>query len=165
MYHDIVDQFSFSLANLEGILAKAEAFAASHNFGPDVFLASRLAPDMLPFVRQVQIACDAAKNAGAAVAAVAPPKMPDTEASLAELRARIAQTRAFLDGLDCVTHADPERLVSAGYPPDKRMRLHDYLVMRQMPNFYFHVTAAYALLRHWGVPVGKGDYLGELPLV
>lgn len=165
MYHDLVAQFSFSLGNLEAILAKAEAHAAASNYSADVFMTLRLAPDMLPFGRQVQIACDAAKNAGAAVAAVAAPRMPDTETTLGELRARIAATRQFLSGLDCVTHADPERLVSAGYPPDKQMRLHDYMVMRQVPNFYFHVTTAYDLLRHWGVPVGKSDYLGALPLV
>lgn len=165
MYQDLIAQFSFSLGNLEAILAKAEAHATAHGFSPDVFMTARLAPDMLAFQRQVQIACDAAKNAGAAVAAVPPPRIPDTEANLAELRARIATTRAFLDGLQITSHADPERLVSAGYPPDKQLRLHDYLVMRQVPNFYFHYTTAYDLLRHWGVPIGKGDYLGALPLI
>jgi hypothetical protein len=167
MYPTLIRQFNRTLSNLEAILAKAEAHAAQHNLQSDVFLQARLAPDMFPLARQVQIACDAAKAAASAVAGQVAPRFADDETTLATLRERVAKTHAYIDGLDLTgpVSLDADRLVPAGYPPDKKLRLHDYVVVRQLPNFHFHVVTAYALLRHWGVPIGKGDYLGQLPLV
>ncbi len=166
MYATLISQLQFSLGNLDGILAKAADNAASRGFAPEAFLTARLAPDMFALTRQVQITCDACKIAAARVADVAPPAFADTETTVAELRQRIAKTMQFVDSLDLTTTAaqDGSRRVPAGYPPDKTMSLHDYIVKRQVANFYFHMATAYGLLRHWGVPVGKGDYLGALPM-
>jgi hypothetical protein len=166
MYGAIVQQFSKMLGNLDGFLAKAEAYATERGFAVDNFLQSRLAPDMFPLVRQVQVATDVCKITAARVADVAPPSFPDTETSVAELRARIARTRAFVAelNLDSAAAQDGERRVPVGFPPDKTMRLHDYVVVRQLGNFHFHVVTAYNLLRTGGVPVGKGDFLGTLPM-
>lgn len=167
LYAVIVQQFDVTLGNLDAILDKANGNAVARGFAADVFLQARLAPDMLAFGRQVQIACDIAKGAAAHVAGQTPPRFEDNEATLVELRARIAKTREYIASLDLTVAAasDGERLVTPGYPPGKQMRLHDYVVVRQLPNFHFHVVTAYGLLRHWGVPLGKADYLGELPLI
>lgn len=166
MYATLVNQLAFTLRNLDGILAKAAENATTRGFAPEAFLVARLAPDMFALTRQVQIACDACKIAAARVADVAPPAFADTETTVAELRERIAKTVEFVGSLDLTTAAaqDGSRRVSAGYPPEKTMTLHDYIVMRQVPNCYFHIVTAYGLLRSWGVPVGKGDYLGALPM-
>ena len=163
MYGSIVQQFSKMLGNLDGFLAKAEANATDRGFPVDNFLQARLAPDMFPLV---QVATDVCKITASRVANVAPPPFPDTETTIAELRARIARTRAFVAELDLESAAarDGERRVPAGFPPDKTMRLHDYVVMRQLGNFHFHVVTAYNLLRAGGVPVGKADFLGTLPM-
>ncbi len=167
MYADIVRQFSFSLNNLDHWLEKAAAHAEARGFSPDTFLATRLAPDMLPFTKQVQIACDAAKAAGAAVSATTSPRFEDNEATLGALRERIGKTRGWLDGLNFSDPvcSDGSRMVPVGFPPDKKMRLHDYMLMRQVPNFHFHLVTAYALLRSGGVQIGKGDFLGAIPMV
>lgn len=166
MYGQIIRQFDFTLGNLDAVLTKAEQYAVTRGFAAENFLSARLSPDMLPFVKQIQIACDGCKIAAARVADVAPPTFADTESTFAQLHERIAKTRAFVQGLDLDSPAakDGSRRVSAGYPPDKTMTLHDYIVMRQIANFYFHVVTAYDLLRAGGVPVGKGDYLGDLPM-
>jgi hypothetical protein len=165
-YAVLVQQFSRVLGNLDGWLAKAAEHATSRGFSPDAFLATRLAPDMLPFARQVQIACDAAKAAAAQVSGEAAPRFPDDETTLAALRERIAKTRAFIDALkfDSPVAQDGARRVLVGFPPDKKLSLHDYITLRQVPNFHFHLVTAYALLRQGGVVLGKADYLGPLPL-
>lgn len=151
------------LGNLQTWLDKAQAHAEVRKFDPNNYLGLRLAPDMLPFVRQVQIASDSAKGCVARLAGVAVPKWDDNEASLDDLRARVQKTidyvktfsAAQIDGSEGREIQIPTRsgepLVFTG---------ENYLKHYALPNFYFHVTAAYALLRHGGVEIGKADYLG-----
>ncbi|MFZ5476921.1 MAG: DUF1993 domain-containing protein [Myxococcota bacterium] len=163
MYTDLVRQLQKTLRNLDAILGKAQKNAEARGFPVDNFMTQRLAPDMLPFPRQVQIACDHAKNCAAAVAGVETPKFPDEEKSVAELRERIAKTLAFIDGLS-FGDADANAVVKVPNPPGKAMRLHDAVYSRWTPNFFFHASMAYAILRAGGVDVGKRDWLGELAL-
>jgi len=163
MHSASVPIFVRMLGNLLAWLDKAEAHAAARKFEPNVLLAARLAPDMLPFVRQIQIACDAAKFGVARLAGVEAPKFEDNEASFAELRERIVKTldyvqsvpAAQIDGSEDKEVTVPRRdgpMVIKGEP---------YLKHFVLPNFFFHVTTAYALLRHNGVDLGKSDYLGK----
>lgn len=165
-YADLARQFSRSLGQLDAWLGKAADHAAARGFSPDAFLASRLAPDMLNFTKQVQIACDAAKASAANISGQTAPRFADDETTLAALRERIAKTRAWIDGLDFASPVagDGARRVLVGFPPEKKLSLHDYVLMRQVPNFHFHLVTAYALLRQGGVVLGKADYLGDLPL-
>ncbi len=154
--------FRTTLANLDHCLAKAQAHAAVRKFDPDVFVGVRLAPDMLPFAAQVRIACDAAKLAVARIGGIEAPKFEDNEATLDQLRARIARTLDFLasvpaDGLDGREQVDITFPV--GRDKTRTMKGEDYLRHWALPNFFFHVTTAYALLRHNGVDLGKADYL------
>jgi hypothetical protein len=152
------------LTNLLDLLDKAQAHAEARGFSPDAFLALRLAPDMFPFTRQVQIACDMAKGAMSRLAGEDPPPWADTEATMEELRARIRRT------LDHVQGFAPARIDGQEARPivitlrsgERRFDGQGYLLHWALPNFYFHVTAAYALLRQAGVPVGKGDFLGPV---
>lgn len=167
MYSASVPQLSKMLTNVLGWLDKAEQHAAAKKYDPNILLAQRLAPDMFPLVRQIQTACDNAKFIAARLSGKEAPRHPDTETTLVELRARILST---LDFLATVSEADfvgaAERLVRLPYlPENKRVLGHHYLNQNALPNFYFHVTTAYAILRHSGVDVGKTDFLGGLPLV
>jgi uncharacterized protein len=152
------------LTNLLAWLDKAEAHAAARKFDPANYLGLRLAPDMLPFTRQIQIASDSAKGAMARLAGVEVPKWEDNEASFADLRARVAKTidyvqsfqPAQIDGSEARPISVPRRV---GEP--LQFDGETFLKHFAMPNFYFHVTTAYALLRQAGVEVGKGDYLGR----
>jgi uncharacterized protein len=164
MYYLAVRQFARTLRILDGVLTKAERYAEGRKFDVNNLLAARLAPDMLPFVAQIRIACDSAKSAAANLAQKEAPKHEDNEQSFEELHARIGKALAFIDTL---TEADfakttPDHLVKVPNT-GKSLRANDYLFARQIPNFYFHVVTAYAILRNGGVDVGKGDYLGELP--
>jgi hypothetical protein len=167
MYHLVVRQFAFTLRNLDAIMAKAQAFAASRRFDVNNFCTARLFPDMLPFTAQIRIACDHAKNAAANLSGREAPKHEDNETTFEDLRARIAKCLAFLDSVSAQDFAKttPETIVKLPRPPGKGMRADDYLLSRQMPNFYFHVTTAYALLRSGGVEVGKDDFLGPLNII
>jgi hypothetical protein len=167
MYYLAVRQFARTLRILDSVLTKAERYAETRKFDVNNFLTARLAPDMLPFVNQVRIACDAAKVAAANLAQKEAPKHEDNEKTFEELHARIGKVLAFIDGL---TESDfakttPDLLVKIPNPQGKALRANDYLFTRQIPNFYFHVVTAYDILRHGGVEVGKSDYLGELPFV
>ncbi len=166
MYADLVSQFAKTLASLDAILAKAEAHATVRGFPVDNFVGMRLAPDMLPFWRQVTIACDAAKAGAAAWAQVDAPKFEDNETTVAELRARIAKTIAFLDSIpaDAYAKTQNDTIVKIAFPPGKAMFARDAALSRSVPNFFFHATTAYAILRGGGVPIGKMDFLGELKL-
>lgn len=161
----LLAQFDRALHNLDAILAKAAANAHARGFSPDAFLGSRLAPDMLPFPRQVQIACDVAKATAANLSGMVAPRFDDTETTLADLRARIAKTRDFLATVPAaaIEACPADKDVVVPFPPGKKLSAEAYLYQRQLGNFYFHVTTTYALLRAQGVPLGKADFLGELP--
>src|SRR5207342_1336115 len=133
----------------------------------DGLLTARLFPDMFAFTRQVQSACDQAKNAGARLAGIDPPKYEDNETTIAELKARIAKTVAFVKTLDARTidaSADGEINFPLGPNIKGHMKGADYLNHFALPNFYFHLTTAYDILRHCGVEIGKRDFLGSIPM-
>jgi hypothetical protein len=153
------------LRNLEGWLEKGLAHAAAKGYDPAVLLQSRLAPDMFPLMRQIQTACDTAKYAAARTAGKEPPSHPDTEQTMDEVRKRIAAVVAYLDGFSKADFDGADaRVVSLPRWEGKSMIASDYLVEHAMPNFFFHATTAYAILRHNGVDVGKRDYLGALTM-
>lgn len=165
MYRASVPPIVRSLTNLRTILEKAAAHAEARKIDPSVLLNMRLYPDMLPMSRQVQIATDNAKGVASRLAGMEPPKYEDNESTFPELVARIDKTLAYLgtfepeqiDGSEERTITLPRRdttLTIAGTP---------YLLEYVLPNFYFHVTIAYAILRHCGVEIGKQDFLGKLP--
>src|SRR6185436_2470652 len=161
MYYLAVRQLARSLRNLDAVLDKAMKHAEARKFDVNNFIPARLFPDMLPFVAQVRIACDSAKATAANLSGKEAPKHEDNETTFPELRARIAKTLAYLDTF---TAADFERttaqtLVKLPNRPGKALPAEEYLLARQLPNFYFHVTTAYDLLRHGGVEMGKADYL------
>lgn len=160
-----VPVFEIGLAALSNVLDKGAAFAAAKKVDPKVLAQLRLAPDMLPLTRQVQIACDQAKNGLSRLAGVEPPRFEDNEASLAELKSRIGKTLAVLAGLDAkAVDAGAEReivFVRAG--KKAKMIGANHLLHFVTPNFYFHLTTAYDILRYAGVAVGKADFLGDVP--
>ena len=162
MHSASVPVFVRLLGNLTVWLDKAEAHAAAKKFDAGVFLGTRLAPDMLPFKTQIQIACDTAKFCVARLAGVEAPKFDDTEASIAELRERIRQTVAYMQSVSAalVDGSEDKDVVIPRRDAPVTMKGEAYLKHYATPNFYFHVTMAYALLRHNGVEIGKMDYLG-----
>ena len=152
------------LKNLAAILKKGADHAKARGIDPDVLINARLYPDMFPLVRQVQIATDSAKGAAARLAGVEVPSFPDTEKSFPELQARVARTVAFLKSVKPAQFAD-----AAGRDIQLQMRMgrigfdgESYLLGWALPNFYFHLTTAYDILRHNGVPLGKRDFLASL---
>ena len=154
--------FKSMLENLSHILDKAQADAEARKYDPVVLLQFRLAPDMLPFTRQILIACDAAKNGVARISGVEAPRFEDNEATLPELKARIQKTLAYLatvpdDRLDGTEEKDITFPV--GRDATRTMKGEAYLKHWALPNFFFHVTMAYAILRNNGVELGKADYL------
>ena len=155
------------LRNLSHILAKGAAHAAARRIDPLVLTGDRLAPDMFPLRRQVQIACDGAKNGLARLAGIEPPKFEDTEQSFDELRARIDKTLAFIATVPAErVDGTEERDITFPAGPDRTrtMKGFAYLTQWMLPNLYFHVTTAYAILRKDGVEIGKLDYLlGDQP--
>jgi len=163
-HHDAIRQFTKMLRNLDQWLDKAAAHAKTRSFDVDVLAQARLAPDQYELVRQVQSACDQAKFAAAYLAGKQAPAHPDTERTIAELRQRIQTCLGFLDTVrekDLV--GAEERKVAPPWLGGKWLRGDDYLVQGAIPNFFFHVTMAYAILRHNGVDLGKMDYIGALP--
>mgnify|MGYP001370643004 CR=1 FL=1 len=159
--------FEIALGALSTLLDKAEAHAAAKKIDPAVLLSSRLAPDMLPLARQVQITTDQAKNGSARLAGIEPPVYEDKETTIGELKARLAKTLAFLKTLDAAkidASAEREITFPLGGANKGHMKGADYLSHFVLPNFYFHLTAAYAILRHCGVEIGKRDFLGAIPM-
>jgi len=164
IYDVCIPALTRGLANLSALLDKGAANAEAKKFDTLVFAQARLFPDMHPLSRQVQIACDTAKGAGARLAQVEIPKHPDTETTFAELQARIAKTLDFLKALapDQLQGAE-SREVEIKFPNGARKFTGlSYLTEFVLPNFYFHVSMVYALLRTNGVDVGKGDFLGNI---
>jgi hypothetical protein len=159
--------FEIELNALSAILDKAAAFAAEKKVDPSVLAAWRLAPDMFPLSRQVQIACDQVKNGSARLAGVEPPRFEDTEKTIDELKERVAKTLAFVKTIDAkAIDGSGEREITFPLGPSNKghMKGDDYLTHFVLPNFYFHVTATYAILRHCGVNIGKQDFLGAIPM-
>ena len=158
-----VDIFTQVLGNLSAILEKGVAHAAAKKFDPGVLVASRLAPDMLPLAKQVQIACDIAKNGAARLAGLEAPRFEDNEKTIEELRARIARTVDYLKGVPAsALEGSEERAIRVPAGPDKFLDFKglDFIQRWAIPNVFFHITTAYAILRHNGVDIGKRDFLG-----
>ena len=150
------------LDNLNHFLDKAQAHAEARKFDPAALLQFRLAPDMLPFTRQIQLACDHAKNGVARMSGVEAPKFEDDESTFAELKARIRKTLDYLatvpaDRLDGTE--DKDITFPVGRETTRTMKAEAYLKHWSLPNFFFHVTTAYVILRHNGVDLGKKDFL------
>ena len=164
MHSASVPIFVRMLGNLGSWLEKAEAHAAARRFESSVYLGSRLVPDMLPFTKQIQIACDAAKFGVARLAGVEAPKFEDNETSIAELRERIRKTIAYVQSVPAeqIDGTDAKDVVVPRRDGSMTLKGEIYLKHFVLPNFFFHVTTAYALLRHNGVELGKSDYLGAL---
>jgi len=162
MYQASVPVFVRMLTNLSAILDKAQAHAEAKKFDSGVYMTLRLFPDMLPFSKQVQIACDSAKLCCVRVAGIEAPKFDDTETTMAELKARIAKTIDYLKTVTpAVMDGTEERDVTikvAG--KDVIVKGQAYLLHHAHPNLYFHISTAYAILRQSGVEIGKRDYLG-----
>jgi uncharacterized protein len=143
--------FEIGLNALLAVLDKAAAFAAAKKIEPSVLLQTRLAPDMFPLVRQIQIVSDQAKNGSSRLAGVEAPRFEDNETTIDQLKDRVARTLAYVKTLDAKQI-------------DGAAARADYLNHFVLPNFYFHMTAAYAILRHCGVDIGKRDFLGGIPM-
>ena len=159
--------FEIGLNALSTILDKAAAYAAAKKIDDTVLLQSRLSPDMFPLVRQVQIAADLAKNGSARLAGMDAPHYDDNETTVDQLKARIFRTVAYVKTLDpkqIDASADREITFPLGRTETGHMKGDDYLSHFVLPNFYFHITAAYAILRHCGVEIGKRDFLGAIPV-
>jgi hypothetical protein len=165
MYQASVPVFIQQLQALSAVLDKAAAYASAKKIDPAVLLNARLFPDMFPLARQVQIACDFAKGVPARLAGVEVPAFEDNEKDFAELKARIERTSAFaktlkpaqIDGSE-----DRDVTIKLGGNP-VTFKGQPYLLNFALPNFYFHATAAYAILRHCGVELGKRDFIGQVP--
>jgi len=163
MHSASVPVFQRMLGNMLNWLDKAEAHAVARKFDSTNYLGLRLAPDMLPFNRQIQIASDGAKGCVARLAGIEVPKWDDTEATLAELRARVSRTIDYVQGFDAGRidgSEDREIVLPTRQGEPLRFTGEAYLKHFVLPNFYFHATTTYALLRHAGVELGKRDYLG-----
>jgi hypothetical protein len=162
MYQASAPRFANILNNLSAILAKAKVHAEAKKIDEQVLTSSRLFPDMFALARQVQIACDTAKGAVARLAGVEIPKHEDTEKTFDELRERIARTLAFIATVKAaqIDGTEDKEIVLKLQGKDVPTKGMTYLLGRAWPNFYFHVTTAYNILRHNGVELGKGDFIG-----
>jgi uncharacterized protein len=163
MYFEIIGQMKKMLGQLDKWLDAAAAFAETRKFDSANYLALRLAPDQFAFARQVQTACDTAKVVAARLGGKTAPSHPDTEATLAELHARVRSVIAYLEEYSAQDFAGAAtRVITQPRWEGKVMSGADYFLEHGLPNFFFHITHAYAILRHAGVSLGKRDYLGAL---
>jgi uncharacterized protein len=164
MYVSSVSVFKQMLGGLAANLAKAEAHATEKNIEPTAFTQARLFPDMFPLSKQVQIACDFARGVSARLAGAEVPKYDDNERTFEELRGLIARSIAFVDSFSATQFegaAEREVVIRPGTPKERRFDGQGYLLSYGLPQFFFHVTTAYALLRHNGIEIGKRDYMGQ----
>jgi hypothetical protein len=163
MYQASVPVFVRTLTNLSEILKKAEADATTRKIDPAVFLNARLAPDMFPLTRQIQIATDGVKGCVARLAGIEVPSYPDNEASFAELQARIAKTIVFIENVkrEQIDGSEEKKIELKVGGHELKFLGQPYLLSYVIPNLFFHVSTAYAILRHNGVQIGKWDYLGK----
>ena len=164
LYHATVPVLKQMLLALSDVLKKGEAYAEQKKFDPSVLLQARLFPDMLALVRQVQIACDFAKSVPSRIAGVEVAAYEDTEQTFAELQQRIAKTLALIDAFTPAQldgNAVKEIVLRPGTPKEKTLSVNDYALKYGMPQFFFHVTTAYNLLRSNGVEIGKKDFMGS----
>jgi hypothetical protein len=165
MIYQSIRQMNKMLGQLDTWLVKATAYAQKKAFDANTLLVSRLAPDQYPFIRQVQLSCDHAKFAPGRLTGREAPKHSDDEQTIDSLHARIRSVRTWLDGFNAADfEGAAKRVVTYPRWEGKVMMGEDYLVEHAMPQFYFHLTHAYAILRHNGVDLGKKDYLGQLSL-
>ena len=164
MYDASVPVYTQMLGALDKVLAKAEAYAQARKIDPKVLGQARLFPDMLPLVSQVRIACDTAKLGLARITGLEAPKYEDNEKTLEELKARVAKTIDWLQGIQAaqLEGAENRHIVIPLRTRTLEMDGLPFLQKWALPNFYFHLTTAYALLRHVGVEIGKQDYLGSV---
>jgi hypothetical protein len=163
MYTNSVPVFKQLLTAMKGILAQADAQVAAKSMAPDALLQARLFPDMFPLVKQVQIAADFARGVSARLAGVEVPAHDGQETSFADLDALLTQTLAFLDSVSSPQFAGSESreiVLRPGTPKEKKLSGQAYLASYGLPQFFFHVTTAYAILRHNGLAIGKRDYMG-----
>ena len=163
MYQASVPRFANILGNLSTILDKAQAHVDAKKLDVTTLTSYRLYPDMLPMSRQIQIACDTAKGVVARLAGVEIPKDEDTEKTIPELKARIAKTIAFIQGFkpEQIDGTEDKAIVTKRGDKETHYKGMQFLLGHAVPNVYFHITTAYAILRHNGVEIGKRDYLGN----
>ena len=162
LHHTVSMTANRGLKALDAILDKAAAYAEARKIDPAVLLASRLAPDMFPLSRQIQIACDFGKSGIARLAGMEVPRFDDTETTIPEFKARIAKTLDFVRGVkaDQLAGAESRQIEWKAGSKDMSMAGAAYFAGYSMPNFYFHLSMAYAILRHNGLEIGKKDFLG-----
>ena len=162
MYQASAPRFVHMLKNLSSMLDKAQAHAEARKIDPAALTTFRLYPDMFPFSRQVQVACDVAKGVAARLAGVEVPRHEDTEQTFPELKARIAKTIAFIETIrpEQIDGSEEKDIVVKLGKQEYRFKGMQYLLNWAYPNFYFHVTTAYNILRHNGVELGKRDFVG-----
>lgn len=164
MYYQNIVQFAKMLKNLSTILDKATAFAEQKKSSAEILLNSRLAIDQFNFIRQVQITCDTAKSSAALLAGKEAPSHPDEEKTLDELKSRLDKTHAYLQTFKESDFNDAQsKKISRPRWEGKYLSGEEFLMQHALPNFYFHFTTAYSILRHNGVELGKKDYLGTMP--
>lgn len=165
MYNITVPLFIKALSNMSAILDKAVLYAEERKFDVSYLLHFRLFPDQFPFIGQIQTASDSAKGAAARLAGIEPPKMEDNENTVEDLKKRIDKTIDFLKTLtpEQINGSEGKK-ISIWFIPGKYLTGLEYITEMVLPNFYFHITTAYSILRHNGVCIGKMDYLGQLSL-
>ena len=164
-HYDAVRIFTKTLNNLQQWMEKAEAFAKEKSFDVNVLVDARLAPDQFSFVKQVQAACDQAKYAATYLGSQPPQPHPDTERTFDEIKERISKCVSLIEGVAVKGYEGSEdRKVSPPWLGGAWLRGDDYLAHVAIPNFFFHVTMAYAILRHNGVALSKMDYIGTMPV-
>lgn len=164
LYEQTVPQFTKTLGNLLAILDKAAAYADTKKFDVGVLLTSRLAPDQFHLIKQIQIACDTTKLCASRLTGKEAPVHEDKEQTLGDIRKRIQEVMTYLKTTSAKDFAEASsRKITQPRWEGKWMTGTDYVLHHAVPNFYFHITTAYAILRHNGVDIGKKDYLGELP--